>query len=121
MENVKLVIGNFACYEVADEFFNLWTFAARGEVIVAWGDIEEDDPHYDEQGDNVYPITDNSDRSKHPLFPVAEALANAGCYDMFMDDTHSSAIKMHCSLPDAIAENVLEVIEGIPDLEVDVL
>lgn len=80
----------------ADRFLNLYTFAQEGRVIIDWAPIEDDEQDFDEDGDNVTPIYDESDRSDDSWFPLAQALAAVG-YDVFGVDEQSGgmALRFH--------------------------
>jgi hypothetical protein len=118
--DVTFSITGFSDEKQSQEFLDLYQFALNGRVCVGWGDIEYDDPQYDEEGDNIYPIYDESDRSDHRWFPLAQMLATAGCYDIYATDGEHGSIILLCRTPDVNGELVLDESERTADLTVDI-
>jgi len=70
----------------AERFCQLVEYAEKGKVIVGWEEMEPDYYDLDDEGAAV-PLYDETDRSDDSLYPLAEILVTAGCYDYFAVDS----------------------------------
>jgi hypothetical protein len=111
---MRYIISGFKDSLECDTFAKLMEFAIHGRVIVGSRDITEDDPGFDPDAAWDYNqewIYDEADRSGHPWYPLAYALAIAGSLNEFPDETFSFHVRLSHDQQELIADAAAKVAE----------